>query len=44
MVEQKVFDVAVEELAEYVENLKWKKGLSDQEVRDILDIVRQDYV
>jgi orotate phosphoribosyltransferase-like protein len=44
MAKRETFNLAIEELAEYAERLKNEKGLSDREIRDILDIVRQNYV
>jgi DNA-binding transcriptional regulator YhcF (GntR family) len=44
MVTQEKFDKAVEELSDYVEELQRKFGLTDEEIRAILDIVRYDYV
>jgi hypothetical protein len=44
MVTQEKFDKAVEELSDYVAELQEKYGLTDEEIREILDIVRYDYV
>lgn len=40
---QQLFDKAVEEISEFVGEIQRKHGLSDLEIRDILDIVRSDY-
>jgi hypothetical protein len=40
MVESKVFDKLVEELADYIMELQEKHGLTDGEVKDLIDIVR----
>ena len=43
MVDPKVFDKAVDELLDYVAELQEKYGLTDEELKDLIDIVR-DFV
>ena len=43
MVEQKIFDEAVEKLGYFLEELQEKYGLTDREILDIMDLCGYDY-
>jgi hypothetical protein len=43
MTNQEKFDASVSKLTDFLEVLKERYGLTNQEVHDILDIAQQDY-